>query len=161
MNPIMDQIRPSPAAIGAGGRAAAIRFATGRASLGAVLVARSGAGICAILLGDDPEALVQELRQAMSTLDMITRTEERPPEGLPPLEGPAEQPLAAEHLQLPTFTGPPAIVAPWTVGSDDLLGGATGGLAGAAVAPAGPRAATTGAAAPSGATMAATGPVCE
>lgn len=63
MNPIMDQIRPSPAAIGTGGRAAAIRFATGTASLGAVLVARSDAGICAILLGDEPEAFVQELHE--------------------------------------------------------------------------------------------------
>lgn len=62
MNPIMDQIRPSPAAIGAGGRAAAIRFATGTASLGAILVARRDAGICAILLGNDPETLVQDLQ---------------------------------------------------------------------------------------------------
>lgn len=62
MNPMMHQTRPSPAAIAAGGRTAAIRFATGTASLGAVLVARSDAGICAILLGDDPETLVQELQ---------------------------------------------------------------------------------------------------
>jgi AraC family transcriptional regulator, regulatory protein of adaptative response / methylated-DNA-[protein]-cysteine methyltransferase len=40
----------------------AIRFAVGDSSLGSVLVARSRGGICAILLGDDRQALLQELR---------------------------------------------------------------------------------------------------
>jgi AraC family transcriptional regulator, regulatory protein of adaptative response / methylated-DNA-[protein]-cysteine methyltransferase len=39
-----------------------IRFAVGQSSLGSVLVARSRRGICAILLGDHRQALVQELR---------------------------------------------------------------------------------------------------
>ncbi len=39
----------------------AIRFAVGESSLGYVLIARSGRGICAILLGDEPDALVEEL----------------------------------------------------------------------------------------------------
>jgi AraC family transcriptional regulator, regulatory protein of adaptative response / methylated-DNA-[protein]-cysteine methyltransferase len=38
-----------------------IRFAVGQSSLGSVLVARSRRGICAILLGDNRQALVQEL----------------------------------------------------------------------------------------------------
>lgn len=46
----------------AGGVNAQIRFALGRCSLGAVLVARSGTGICAIALGDDPVALERDLR---------------------------------------------------------------------------------------------------
>jgi AraC family transcriptional regulator of adaptative response/methylated-DNA-[protein]-cysteine methyltransferase len=41
---------------------AEIHFATGASDLGAVLVARSDKGACAIMLGDDPDALVTELR---------------------------------------------------------------------------------------------------
>jgi AraC family transcriptional regulator of adaptative response/methylated-DNA-[protein]-cysteine methyltransferase len=45
-----------------GGRGETIRFATGRSSLGAFLIAATDWGICAISLGDDPDLLVQELR---------------------------------------------------------------------------------------------------
>ena len=41
----------------------AIRYGTSECSLGTVLVAASECGICAILLGDSPTALVHELRQ--------------------------------------------------------------------------------------------------
>ncbi len=41
---------------------AAIRFAIGDCSLGAVLVAASNKGICAILMDDDPEALIRDLQ---------------------------------------------------------------------------------------------------
>jgi len=46
----------------AGGRHTRIQFAVGDCSLGAILVARSAKGICAILLGDDPDALVRDLQ---------------------------------------------------------------------------------------------------
>lgn len=46
----------------AGGVNAEIRFAVGQCSLGAILVAQSQRGICAILLGDDPDALVKDLQ---------------------------------------------------------------------------------------------------
>ncbi|GAB3470103.1 hypothetical protein GCM10027398_19370 [Azotobacter salinestris] len=46
----------------AGRRGDAIRFALGACSLGAILVAQSGRGVCAILLGDEPEALRRELQ---------------------------------------------------------------------------------------------------
>jgi len=39
-----------------------IRFATATCSLGAILVAASGRGVCAILLGDDREQLVGDLQ---------------------------------------------------------------------------------------------------
>lgn len=39
-----------------------IRFAVGKCSLGAILVAQSERGICAILMGDDPEVLVRDLQ---------------------------------------------------------------------------------------------------
>jgi AraC family transcriptional regulator of adaptative response/methylated-DNA-[protein]-cysteine methyltransferase len=40
-----------------------IRFAAGRCSLGALVVARSGLGLCAILLGDAPEPLIADLER--------------------------------------------------------------------------------------------------
>src|SRR5882724_3823556 len=43
-------------------QAAEIRFAVGKNSLGRILVARSERGVCAILLGDDADALVRDLR---------------------------------------------------------------------------------------------------
>jgi AraC family transcriptional regulator, regulatory protein of adaptative response / methylated-DNA-[protein]-cysteine methyltransferase len=46
----------------AGGANAEIRFAIGQCSLGAILVARSERGVCAILLGDDPEKLARDLQ---------------------------------------------------------------------------------------------------
>jgi AraC family transcriptional regulator, regulatory protein of adaptative response / methylated-DNA-[protein]-cysteine methyltransferase len=52
----------TPGAVRRGGAGARIRFAVGEASLGAVLVAATDKGVCAILLGDDPEALVRELQ---------------------------------------------------------------------------------------------------
>jgi AraC family transcriptional regulator, regulatory protein of adaptative response / methylated-DNA-[protein]-cysteine methyltransferase len=40
----------------------AIHFAVGQCSLGSVLIARTDKGVCAILLGDDAQALVSDLR---------------------------------------------------------------------------------------------------
>ena len=46
-----------------GGAALPIRFGVGECSLGPILVAATAQGICAILLGDDANALVQDLQQ--------------------------------------------------------------------------------------------------
>ena len=46
----------------AGGANAEIRFAVGECSLGSILVAKSKKGVCAILLGDDPDMLVRDLQ---------------------------------------------------------------------------------------------------
>jgi AraC family transcriptional regulator, regulatory protein of adaptative response / methylated-DNA-[protein]-cysteine methyltransferase len=46
----------------AGGADTELRFAVGQWSLGAILVARSQVGICAILLGDDPDALTRDVQ---------------------------------------------------------------------------------------------------
>ncbi|MCD0501548.1 bifunctional DNA-binding transcriptional regulator/O6-methylguanine-DNA methyltransferase Ada [Bordetella petrii] len=46
----------------AGGRNVDIQFAVAQCALGAILVARSETGICAISLGDDPDQLVQALQ---------------------------------------------------------------------------------------------------
>jgi AraC family transcriptional regulator of adaptative response/methylated-DNA-[protein]-cysteine methyltransferase len=55
----------------AGGANAAMRFAVGECSLGAILVAESAHGITAILLGDDPELLVHELYQLFPGATLI------------------------------------------------------------------------------------------
>ena len=39
-----------------------MHFAVGECWLGSILVAATGRGVCAILLGDDPDALLQELQ---------------------------------------------------------------------------------------------------
>ncbi len=51
----------SPTHYRAGGAHEVLTFAVGQCALGAILVASSAKGVAAILLGDDPEALVREL----------------------------------------------------------------------------------------------------
>ena len=51
----------TPQRFRAGGAGIEIRFATGQCSLGALLVASSERGVCAILLGDDADALPRDL----------------------------------------------------------------------------------------------------
>lgn len=60
-----------PAAYRSGGTDIAIRFAVGECGLGAILVAQSSLGICAILLGDDPDALLQDLEKRFPHADLI------------------------------------------------------------------------------------------
>jgi len=50
---------------------ATIRFGVGQCSLGAVLVAASARGICAIELGDDPDVLVESLRKRFPNAQQI------------------------------------------------------------------------------------------
>lgn len=54
-----------------GGADVDIRFAVGECSLGAILVAQSDRGICAIMLGDDAEALVRELEDRFPRANLI------------------------------------------------------------------------------------------
>jgi AraC family transcriptional regulator of adaptative response/methylated-DNA-[protein]-cysteine methyltransferase len=51
----------TPSDYRAGGAHATIHFAVGECSLGSILVAKSARGVCAILLGDDPQELVRNL----------------------------------------------------------------------------------------------------
>ncbi len=55
----------------AGGRGEVIRFALGACSLGTILVAASQAGVCAIALGDDPEALVREIQDRFPHAELM------------------------------------------------------------------------------------------
>ncbi|CNG15508.1 bifunctional DNA-binding transcriptional regulator/O6-methylguanine-DNA methyltransferase Ada [Yersinia frederiksenii] len=54
-----------------GGRDVRLHFAVGESSLGAILVAKSELGICAILLGDDPLLLVQQLQDKFPHAELI------------------------------------------------------------------------------------------
>ena len=55
----------------AGGANTEIRFAIGECSLGSILVASSERGVCAILIGNDPEALVRELQDKFPRSNLI------------------------------------------------------------------------------------------
>ncbi|WP_296953008.1 bifunctional DNA-binding transcriptional regulator/O6-methylguanine-DNA methyltransferase Ada [uncultured Massilia sp.] len=68
----------APAALGmaprryrAGGADETIRFAVGATSLGALLVASSAAGVVAILLGDDPDALLRDLQDRFPRATLV------------------------------------------------------------------------------------------
>jgi AraC family transcriptional regulator, regulatory protein of adaptative response / methylated-DNA-[protein]-cysteine methyltransferase len=51
-----------PSAYRSGGNGEQIRFAIAQCSLGSILVAATDRGVCAITLGDEPEALLQDLQ---------------------------------------------------------------------------------------------------
>ena len=55
----------------AGGANTAIRFAIGECSLGAILVAASRRGVCAVLLGDDPDTLARDLQDKFPRANLI------------------------------------------------------------------------------------------
>lgn len=57
-----DDIRPA-AHVGASDAGEVIRFAVGRCWLGMILAAATEKGLCAILLGDDADALTADLRE--------------------------------------------------------------------------------------------------
>lgn len=61
----------SPREFRAGGANARLQFAVGACSLGAILVAASAAGVCAILLGDDPDALVRDLQDRFPRAELL------------------------------------------------------------------------------------------
>jgi len=54
-----------------GGVNTEIRFAVGECSLGSIVVAASRRGVCAILLGDDPEALIRDLQDRFPRASLI------------------------------------------------------------------------------------------
>lgn len=66
-----DTLGMTPRAFRAGGTDAEIRFAVAQCSLGSILVARSEKGVCAILLGDDPESLVREIQDRFPRASLI------------------------------------------------------------------------------------------
>jgi AraC family transcriptional regulator of adaptative response/methylated-DNA-[protein]-cysteine methyltransferase len=61
----------TPTAFKKGGKDEEIRFAIGECSLGAILVAHSEKGVCAISFGDDPDALIRELEDRFPNARLI------------------------------------------------------------------------------------------
>ena len=55
----------------AGGANTEIRFAIGECSLGSILVAASERGVCAILLGDDPDQLARDLQDRFPRAELM------------------------------------------------------------------------------------------
>ena len=61
----------TPGRYRAGGDLTQIRFAIGECSLGSILVAATEKGVCAILLGRDPDALVRQLQDRFIKAELI------------------------------------------------------------------------------------------
>jgi len=61
----------TPSQYRAGGPGTDIRFAVGQCSLGSILVAASERGVCAIFIGDDPDALARELQDRFPKANLI------------------------------------------------------------------------------------------
>ena len=61
----------TPTAFRGGGAHAEMKFAVGECSLGSILVAASDKGIAAILLGEDPEALVHQLEDQFPKATLV------------------------------------------------------------------------------------------
>lgn len=61
----------TPTRYRAGGASTRIRFAVAECSLGSILVAASERGVCAISLGDDPQALVRDLQDRFARSELI------------------------------------------------------------------------------------------
>ena len=65
------RIGMSPSAYRNGGQDSVIRFAVGECSLGSILVAATARGVCAIQLGDEPQALVDELQRRFPHAELL------------------------------------------------------------------------------------------
>ncbi|MFZ5930557.1 MAG: bifunctional DNA-binding transcriptional regulator/O6-methylguanine-DNA methyltransferase Ada [Pseudomonadota bacterium] len=61
----------TPVKFRAGGGGVDIRFAVGECSLGSFLTAATDKGICAVLLGDDPDALLRELQDRFPYANLL------------------------------------------------------------------------------------------
>lgn len=66
-----DLLGMTPTGFRAGGKDLAVRFAIGECSLGSILVASTEKGVCAILLGDEPEQLIRELEKQYPQAELI------------------------------------------------------------------------------------------
>ena len=61
----------TPRQFRAGGPGTVIRFAVGECSLGSILVAATEKGVCAIELGDDPDALVRSFQDRFRNAELV------------------------------------------------------------------------------------------
>src|SRR2546426_2888558 len=61
----------TPTNFRSGGHGTSMRFAVGACSLGSILVAATEKGVCAIMLGDDPDALVRDLQDRFPKAQLL------------------------------------------------------------------------------------------
>jgi AraC family transcriptional regulator of adaptative response/methylated-DNA-[protein]-cysteine methyltransferase len=61
----------TPSKFRAGGKDVEIKFAIAETSLGAILVAATARGVCAIFLGDDPDALIRDLERRFPRATLV------------------------------------------------------------------------------------------
>ena len=61
----------APASFRTGGVGESIRFAVGECSMGSILVAATGKGICAIALGDEPDSLLHDLQDRFPKAQLV------------------------------------------------------------------------------------------
>jgi AraC family transcriptional regulator of adaptative response/methylated-DNA-[protein]-cysteine methyltransferase len=61
----------TPGRFRAGGAGTTVRFAVGQCTLGAILLAATDVGVCAILLGDDPAALLHDLENRFPRATLV------------------------------------------------------------------------------------------
>jgi AraC family transcriptional regulator, regulatory protein of adaptative response / methylated-DNA-[protein]-cysteine methyltransferase len=66
-----DMLGMKPKDYRSGGTGATIHFAVGECSLGSILVAASDKGVCAILMGNDPDALAKDLQNRFPKANLI------------------------------------------------------------------------------------------
>lgn len=66
-----ERLGMAPSRYRRGGAGVRIRFGVGACSLGAILVAATERGVCAILLGDEPDALVRDLQDRFPAAELI------------------------------------------------------------------------------------------
>ena len=61
----------TPTRFRSGGAGMSMHFAVGECWLGSVLVAATGKGVCAIMLGDDPDALLRDLQDRFPKAELV------------------------------------------------------------------------------------------
>jgi AraC family transcriptional regulator of adaptative response/methylated-DNA-[protein]-cysteine methyltransferase len=66
-----EQLGMTPTRYRDGGIGVTIRFAVGECSLGSILVAATDQGVCAIFLGDDPDALARDLQDRFASAHFV------------------------------------------------------------------------------------------
>ena len=88
-----------PSSYRTGGSGERIRFAVGETSLGAILVAATSVGVCAILMGDDPDELARDLQDRFPRAEIVGG-DETFEETVATVVGMVERPHARTELPL-------------------------------------------------------------
>ena len=86
-----------------------IHFATKESSVGSILVAKGGRGVCAILMGDDPGQLVHDLRDRFPGTNLIAILVDRKDDGSGDGNGDEDRNFEALVSKVKSFVEAPAV----------------------------------------------------